>query len=146
MVTMADVRAATGSNGLVAASLFAGCGGSSIGYRLAGCRVACAVEIDQLARETYRLNADPATVLLEDVRTISGADLLAAAGVEVGQLDILDGSPPCQGLSTLGLRDPDDPRTGLYYEAVRLVGETEPRTFAFENVAALARGKMYGLH
>src|SRR5207249_1162620 len=77
------------------ASLFAGCGGSSIGYRAAGMRVVYACEYDPLKARTYRMNA-PRDVRVEvvDVREVRGADLPA--------VDVLDGSPPCQPFSTAG--------------------------------------------
>jgi DNA (cytosine-5)-methyltransferase 1 len=142
---MAAVRRATGTNGMTAASLFAGCGGSSLGYRLAGFRVGFAVEWAKKApAEVYRLNMDPATELrVGDVREVKGKEILAAVG---GRLDVLDGSPPCQDFSTAGKRDLSGERPGLYYEAVRLVGEARPRAFAFENVKGFVAGDSLRLH
>jgi DNA (cytosine-5)-methyltransferase 1 len=136
---MNAVRRATGKNGLNVASLFAGAGGSSIGYRLAGFRVAYANELNAVAAEAYELNKAPTTALdRRDVQDVTGADVLAAAG---GSLDVLDGSPPCQDFSTAGKRDLDGDNANLYYEFVRLVGETRPRAFCAENVTGLVKGE-----
>jgi DNA (cytosine-5)-methyltransferase 1 len=153
---MEDVRAATGTSGLKVASLFAGAGGSSLGYRLAGFSVAFANEFYSKAADVYELNKSAETVL--DRRSINGvafdgetkvnepvkgSDILKAAG---GSLDVLDGSPPCQDFSTAGKRDLDGARAGLYYEAIRLLGEVRPRAFAFENVTGLVKGESLTKH
>lgn len=65
------------------------------------------------------------------------ADLLAARLVsDLGILpDIIVGSPPCQDISSANTKGKgiDGERSGLYLEAVRLVGDCRPRWFAFEN-------------
>jgi DNA-cytosine methyltransferase len=126
---------------LVAASLFAGAGGSSLGYRRAGFRVRYACEFDQHAADTYVANAEPGTVVdRRDVQEVTGAEILAATG----PLDLLDASPPCQAFSMAGRRRMDDPRAELYHEATRILGEARPRAFAFENVEGMTRGVAVG--
>jgi len=57
-------------------SLFSGCGGSSLGYKLNGCNVVLANEFVKEAQEVYSLN-HPTTILLkDDIRNISGGDIL----------------------------------------------------------------------
>jgi DNA (cytosine-5)-methyltransferase 1 len=143
--TMDEVEA-TPWCGLRVASLFAGCGGSSLGYRMAGFRVVYANELDEHALSTYSMNAAPWTVLdSSDVREVTGDRILEAVRSDGGdELDVLDGSPPCQGFSMAGRRLMDDPRNELYYEFVRLVAEARPRAFVAENVAGLARGQALG--
>lgn len=80
-------------------STFAGCGGSSLGYKWAGGTGLAAVEFDANAAETYRLNFPATPVIERDIATVTAEELLELTGLEVGQLDILDGSPPCQGFS-----------------------------------------------
>jgi site-specific DNA-cytosine methylase len=126
----------------IAASLFAGAGGSSLGYRHAGFYVRFANEWDSDGAETYELNKDPETVVdRRSVVEVTGADVLAACG---GELDLLDASPPCQGFSMAGQRHVNDPRNQLYYEAVRILGEARPRAFAFENVKGMSMGVAKG--
>jgi hypothetical protein len=60
---MAEIRAIPW-NGLTVASTFSGCGGSSLGYRLAGCYVRWANEFVPAAAAVYRANF-PATALDE---------------------------------------------------------------------------------
>ena len=90
-------------NGLNVISTFAGGGGSSLGYRMAGFKVRVACEFVPAAADTYESNAASYTVVCrDDIREVSGQDLLDLAGLEVGELDILDGSPPCAAFSTAG--------------------------------------------
>lgn len=123
-------------------SLFAGCGGSSTGYRMAHCKVLAMVEWEKNAVETYRLNHPDTLILHRDIQTVTGDELLKATGLRVGELDILDGSPPCQGFSTAGKRLLDDPRNELFKEYVRMLGELQPKVFVMENVSGLVKGKM----
>ena len=123
-------------------STFAGCGGSSLGYKRAGCQVVAAVEWDAHAATCYRLNHPGTLVMQRDIKTVTGVEIMEATGLAVGELDILDGSPPCQGFSTSGKRVLDDPRNTLFREHLRLVDELRPRAVVIENVAGMARGKM----
>ena len=126
----------------VVVSLFAGCGGSSLGYHLAGFRVALAVEWDRNAADCYRANFPGTQVYQGDIHDLSDEKALILAGVERGELDILDGSPPCQGFSLAGNRTFDDPRNQLFREYVRLIGAFRPKVLVMENVSGMVKGKM----
>ena len=123
-------------------STFAGCGGSSLGYRLAGFRELLAVEFDGNAVETFRLNFPDVPVYHGDIRALSADECMRLAGIVPGELDVFDGSPPCQGFSLAGKRDADDLRNGLFREYVRLIAALRPKVFVFENVKGLVSGKM----
>ena len=143
-------------NGLTVASTFAGAGGSSTGYRMAGYRILAAVEFVPAAADSYEANkADYTTLLRRDVRGLDASELLDACGLAAGELDILDGSPPCEPFSTAGRRErtwnqvreysgqrqrTDD----LFLEYARLVDGVRPRVFVAENVVGLARGRARG--
>lgn len=123
-------------------STFAGCGGSSLGYKLAGGHGLFAVEFDDNAVETYALNFPDTPIVHRDICTVTAEELLALAKIGVGDLDILDGSPPCQGFSTAGKRQIDDPRNSLFREYVRLIEGLQPKVFVMENVSGMVKGKM----
>lgn len=112
--------------------LFAGAVGAwSIGMHRTGFRTIAACEIDPWRRAIFSHNFPDAT-MYDDVRSLTADRLLA----DLGRLpDIIVGSPPCQGASAANTRGRgvDDPRTGLFFEAIRLVGECRPRFCAFEN-------------
>lgn len=124
-------------------STFAGCGGSSLGYKLAGFRELLAVEWDDNAVETFKLNFPGVPVYHGDIAKLSGAECMKlAGGIKPGELDVLDGSPPCQGFSTAGKRKWDDPRNSLFKEYARLLAELQPKVFVMENVTGMIKGYM----
>lgn len=151
---MVDI-AALEWNGFNAISTFSGCGGSSLGYKMAGFKVLWANEFIPAAQEVYRLN-HPSTILdTRDIRTVHGHEILEAIGLEVGQLDLLDGSPPCASFSTAGKRekgwgqvkqysDTKQRTDDLFFEYARLVREIQPKVFVAENVSGLVKGTAKG--
>jgi DNA (cytosine-5)-methyltransferase 1 len=118
-------------------SLFAGCGGSSLGYSMAGFRELLAVEWDDHAAGCLRRNFPHTTVIHADVTTVDPGVL----PIPPGKLDVLDGSPPCQGFSLAGKLRLDDPRNFLFREYVRLLRAWRPRVFVMENVSSLGTGR-----
>ncbi len=123
-------------------STFAGCGGSSLGYSMAGFRELLAVEWDNNAVETFALNFPDVPIYHGDIAACSVDDVLERTGLTVGALDVFDGSPPCQGFSTAGKRLLDDPRNQLFREYVRLLRGLQPKVFVMENVSGMVKGKM----
>lgn len=137
-------------------SLFAGGGGSSCGYRMAGGKVLAASEFIPEARNTYLANWPDVVMFPQDVRELTGAMILEAIGKGPGELDILDGSPPCSAFSVAGKREKgwgqekaysDSKQTAvetLFFEYIRILKEVRPKVFVAENVAGLARGVSAG--
>lgn len=123
-------------------STFAGCGGSSLGYSMAGYKELLAVEWDQNAVDTFRLNFPDVPVYHGDIAKLSVEQVLEETQLEVGALSVLDGSPPCQGFSTAGKREMADPRNQLFREYVRLLRGLQPKIFVMENVSGMVKGKM----
>jgi DNA (cytosine-5)-methyltransferase 1 len=123
-------------------STFAGAGGSSLGYSMAGYRELLAVEWDNNAVETFRLNFPGVPVYHGDIANLSVDEVLQRTGLQPGELDVFDGSPPCQGFSTAGKRLIDDPRNQLFRQYVRLLQGLQPRVFVMENVSGMVKGKM----
>lgn len=143
-------------NGFRVASLFSGCGGSSLGYRMAGFKVVYANEFVEAAADTYRANMAAGTWLDQrDIRTVTAADLLECINLRPGELDILDGSPPCASFSTAGKREKHWGKTkaysdtvqrsdDLFFEFARMVDGIRPRVFVAENVSGLIKGTAKG--
>ena len=124
---------------------FCGPGGMSLGLSRAGFTVLKAFDIDELSVATHNFNlGDKAFV--GDAKLQSGAELLSGTGVNVGELDLFAGGPPCQGFSKQrrGAHLGDD-RNDLVMDYIRLVQEIQPRFFFFENVAIFGqkRGREY---
>ncbi len=123
-------------------STFAGCGGSSLGYKLAGYRELLAIDWDNNAIATFRLNFPEVPVYHGDIAELTVDECLRLAGIMPRELDVLDGSPPCQGFSTAGKRKFTDHRNSLFMEFARLLRGLQPRVFILGNVPGLVKGAM----
>jgi DNA (cytosine-5)-methyltransferase 1 len=142
-------------NGFTVASTFSGCGGSCLGYRMAGFKVAWANEFIESARETYLANSTGTIMDARDIRLIQPEEILAALKLKPGELDVLEGSPPCASFSTAGKRAADwgkvkkysdgAQRTDdLFHQYVRLLRGLRPKVFQAENVSGLVKGVAKG--
>lgn len=123
-------------------STFAGCGGSSLGYSMNGCRELLAVELNRHAAQTFRDNFPGVQIYEGDIKKLSVGECLERTNLKSGELDILDGSPPCQGFSVSGLRKLDDPRNSLFKEYARLLRGLQPKIFVMENVVGMMQPTM----
>lgn len=125
-----------------AIDVFAGCGGLTQGLRRAGFRVLGAVEVDQAAAETYKLNHPEVHIWINDIRDLSTRSVTRKLAIRKGQLDLLAGCPPCQGFSTMrtlnGNRSNRDKRNDLLFEFLRFVEALRPKAVMMENVPGLA--------
>ena len=137
-----------------AASFFAGGGGASFGYRMAGFDVVYANEFVKVAAETYRANAPSTTYVDEtDIRKVSAARVMQLGKFRVGELDLLDGSPPCSSFSSstvhrkeknygraakhVGTGSVEQRIDDLFFEFTRILRALQPKTFVAENVPGL---------
>lgn len=96
--SLAEIRKLP-KHGRKVVSLFSGGGGSSLGYAMAGFEVVAASEFVPAARATYSLNFPQTPIIVDDVRKVAPHDIMALTGIDVGELDVLDGSPPCASFS-----------------------------------------------
>jgi DNA (cytosine-5)-methyltransferase 1 len=154
--TMAEITALPW-NGLKVASTFSGCGGSCLGYRMAGYRVLFANEFVPAAQEAYKANHPNSYLFTGDVRRLAPELILEKCGVAKGELDVFDGSPPCSAFSRSGkgsakwgqvknYSDVDQRCDDLFFEYVRLLHGVMPKVFVAENVPALKQGDAAGLY
>ncbi len=119
---------------LKAYALFAGGGGFHLGMEK-HFEVLVATDIEGAAEKTHKANWPQLPFINEDIRKISGKDMLDLAdGIKP---DIIFGGPPCQGFSTLGAKLSSDPRNILFDHYARLVEDLSPKCFLFENVKSL---------
>lgn len=119
--------------------LFSGCGGFSKGFEMAGFNIALGLDSWSDSIETFQANFVNAHVVNRDITGMKGKDLLRAAGLKSGQIDVIIGGPPCQGFSLSGKRMLDDPRNRLYKSFVDIVADIKPKVFVMENVPGLIR-------
>jgi len=128
---------------LKAIDLFCGAGGLTLGLQKAGFKVLAGVDMEDIPANTYRANHPGVFCFQKDIRCLGAAELLKAAQLRRGQLDLLAGCPPCQGFSTLRTRKKQlavrDDRNDLLFEFLRMVEALAPRAIMLENVPSLAR-------
>lgn len=120
---------------------FAGAGGFSLGFHLAGAEVVGAIETDRWAAETFQSNHPSAVVLRNDITSITDQDILDSFGSL--QPDVVLGGPPCQGFSICNKNsgDPKDPRNSLFKEFIRVGRLLKPKIMVMENVPNLVKAK-----
>lgn len=123
-------------------STFSGAGGSTLGFSSASYRERLAVEWDKHAVKTFKRNFPDVPVYHGDIAKLSVAQCFEITKLKAGELDVFDGSPPCQGFSTSGKRAFTDNRNQLFKEYVRLLRGLKPKVFVMENVSGLVKGVM----
>ncbi|WP_419627348.1 DNA cytosine methyltransferase [Thiolapillus sp.] len=132
----------------IAADLFCGCGGLTVGLKRAGFSVVGAVDIDERAALTYRANHPEVELCEGDIRELAPSEFSERIGVAAGELDLLAGCPPCQGFSRLRTRNKniiDDPRNELLMEFLAYVEYFEPRFVMLENVPEMSEYEGFGV-
>jgi len=116
-------------NPIAFGSLFAGIGGIDLGFERCGMECKWQVEINDYAQKVLAKHW-PAVHRERDIRECSARNL--------DWVDVIAGGFPCQDISYAGLgAGLDGERSGLFFEAIRLVSELQPRAVVLENVAAL---------
>ena len=132
-------------------SLFAGGGGSSTGYRLAGGEVLAINEFIPAAQEVYARNYPDTYIFTQNIRQLTGEMISDHIGLKKGELDILDGSPPCSSYSDAGNKekgwgkvkkysDAEQRTDDLFFEFARILKDIQPKVFICENVKGITEG------
>lgn len=115
--------------------LFCGCGGLSLGFEMAGFESALAIDLWKDAIVTYNHNRKNKVGICEDIHNLTDEYLESLN--QDGEIIGVIGGPPCQGYSTVGTRDINDPRNHLYMQYCRVVEKVRPKFFVLENVKGL---------
>ena len=120
---------------------YAGAGGLSLGAYRAGFKVVAAVEWDKKALHTHKVNFPNSKHIQEDIAQLSTESLIEK--IDIGKKDIhgIIGGPPCQGFSSMGFRDINDPRNDLFVRFFYFVQQIEPLFFVAENVPGIMSSK-----
>lgn len=118
--------------------LFSGAGGLSEGLCQAGFTPIYANEFVEQYAHTYSMNHAGTIMECSDIRGVDAGEVRRTLGLDVGDLDLLAGGPPCQGFSiNAPVRSADDERNHLFREFLRFVREFQPRLVLIENVPGL---------
>lgn len=141
------------SNGIKVMSTFSCGGGSSMGYKLAGCEVIAANDIDPEMADHYQTNLNPKHYFLCPIRDLLEKNLPD----ELLNLDILDGSPPCSTFSMAGSREKawgkekffregqsKQVLSDLFFDYLDLVEHLKPKVAIAENVKGMILGNAKG--
>ncbi len=122
---------------------FCGCGGTSLGFEMAGYEIALGIDIHAPSIATFKKNHPNSFAILGDVKKTSINDIKKIIGKR--KIDVLIGGVPCQGFSLNNRkRHENDNRNFLYLEFLKLIKELKPRAVMLENVSGLkstANGK-----
>ena len=130
-------------------SFFAGGGGSSAGYKLAGGDYKFVNEFQQVAVDTYLANWPDTPHICGDIKDVTGQQIMEMTGIKKYELDILDGSPPCPPFSMSGTKKAGWGKEKMAYgmkqkniedltwEMIRIAGEMMPKVIICENVKGL---------
>lgn len=142
-------------NGLKVFSCFAGGGGSTMGYKLAGCEVLGCCEIDGRMNKIYIANHNPKYNFLMDIRVFNNLPD-SKLPEELFRLDILDGSPPCTTWSMAGLREKswqvkkkfregqiEQTLDDLPFIFIQTAKRLKPKCVVVENVEGLLKGEAF---
>ncbi len=123
---------------LTAIDLFCGAGGFSEGFRQAGFHVLAGQDYDEQAGATFAATHPEAKFTGGPIQGVTPQQLLKAAGMKRGEVDVIVGGPPCQGYSVYNhQRGVSDPRAGLFREYLRIVKGVQPRWLVMENVTGI---------
>lgn len=124
---------------LIAADLFCGAGGLSLGFEDAGFQIAFANDLDEDCERTYVENNPGTTFIPGSIEGVTARDIFKRTGLGRGDIDILIGGPPCQGFSiNAPNRDRRDARNYLFEHYGRLVLEgLRPKVVVMENVPGM---------
>lgn len=118
--------------------LFAGCGGLSLGFQMAGFTSILATDIDENCQKTFARNFPDVPFICQDIATLTKDQIDVIIGDK--SVDVILGGPPCQGFSLANKnrnKVDDDPRNQLFYHYVRIIDCYSPKVFIMENVKGL---------
>lgn len=118
-------------------SLFSGCGGLDLGFKLAGFHTVYATDNWDIACNTLKENKAADEIVQADVRQVNFVEIKE----KYGKIDCLIGGPPCPPYSQtrhylVGKKDGfKDEKAGFAVpEYFRALEELSPKVFVFENV------------
>lgn len=121
--------------------LFAGIGGTRLGFEGAGGRCVFTSEWNKYAQQTYLDNFGT-----DDGHILQG-DITAIPATEVPSHDVLIGGFPCQPFSIAGVSKKnslgrphgfaDEAQGNLFFDVARIIDEKRPKAFMLENVKNL---------
>lgn len=121
--------------------LFAGCGGMSLGFQLAGFEVLEGFDNWPAAVDTYRENLNHAATVL-DLGDVDATIRALNKYQGLGEFPAIIGGPPCQDFSSAGSRV-EGARADLTEKFAAIVDHFAPPFFVMENVARTEKSEAF---
>lgn len=117
--------------------LFSGCGGISLGFKLAGFNISGGIDIDLDSIKTFQKNFPKSKAICESLLEYSNERILKDFSSK--KIDVIVGGPPCQGFSSANRwnKENEDPRNKLFFEYLRFVELLKPKSVVIENVRGI---------
>ena len=125
-------------NGL---SLFANVGIAETYLKEVGVNIVIANELLEERAEFYRYLYPDCMMVQGDITDKKIFEFIAEQAIEKN-VEFILATPPCQGMSLAGAKDPNDPRNYLITSAVEMVKRVKPKYVMFENVTQQLKTKM----
>jgi len=119
--------------------LFCGAGGLAVGLEMAGFNCVFANDADPNSINTIRANHPGTLATCEPIQFLTESKIKEY--IKDTKIHLVAGGPPCQGFSTIGKGNPDDPKNELFEHFVRVVSILRPNFVLFENVTGLIATK-----
>ena len=118
--------------------LFCGCGGLSMGFRLAGFNCIGGVDFNQAAINTFNRNFNSSNGVCCDLLQMDKNMICKQFG-NLSNIDVIIGGPPCQGFSSANRYKTEeaDPRNRLFFEFIKFVDMANPKAVVIENVRGI---------
>ncbi len=120
--------------------LFSGCGGLSLGFKMAGFEISGAIDNDADSIQTFKKNFKKSKSLIKDINKINKKEIKK----NFSNIDVIIGGPPCQGFSNANRwqKEYNDPRNLLFLKFIEFVKIIKPKMLLIENVSGiLSRSK-----
>ncbi|MHA1229243.1 MAG: DNA cytosine methyltransferase [Candidatus Helarchaeota archaeon] len=129
--------------------LFCGAGGFALGFQKAGFQILCAIDQNEQVLNTYSRNISCEFVINADISTLHSLDIINLVGIS-NLPDVIIASPPCEPYTAANYKRRkkplqrlyDDPIGRLVLDAIRLIGDLNPKAFVIENVKGLIEGDL----
>ena len=119
-------------------SLFTGAMVLDLGFEMEGFDIRVALDNNKDVIATIEKNRPNIPIIKDNITKVKTSEILKRARLEVGAATVVTGGPPCQPFSTAGRRKSVEEKKGqLVYQFLRVVRESQPKFFVFENVAGL---------
>ena len=120
----------------IAIEFFCGCGGTSLGFEMAGFHIFLGNDIHKPSIDTFTKNHKSSHAILGDIKKVKESEVLDLLNGR--QVDVLIAGVPCQGFSLNNRkRHLGDERNTLYKEFTRMIRLLKPKAILLENVSGM---------